>query len=339
MRNDTAMIRALTTGLLISLLAAGCKSSSSTTPLGGISEADCPDDIEKQITLSASAISLNPPAPLTINAEVGNYPAKVARRVMIAVTAQDRARDMRVLSSTLSMTTLGGTLAGWAAIGPDLASSNAVDVIPGRLRIRPFLGTAKLKNQTMAVDVFISPGSVPIDEMTVATTPLWTAEQQAVQPDAVQLELSTVRHLSVFDVVEGTVQLELLGAPSRSAREHWHCSFVSRFELVDHDSVLPDLWGLRVIGGHATANQWLALDDPTYGPFRAVFVNPERARGFAAWLRATTTTRVSQYTLGVLQLKEPEPGIAPASNRSIATPFRGLSDSELSLLEVKRLGE
>jgi hypothetical protein len=319
-------------------LVSGCASSGGHTAVTP-TEIDCPDDIQSQVRLSASAVPLTFPAALNINAGSPEHPGLVARRVMVAVAPTGAARGMRIFSTSLSLTTIGGTLAGWASIGHDLAASNAVDIIPGRLRMQPFVPGSRLTAQTVAVDVFVTPGSAPIDESVITTGSLWNAEHRATAASNLQITLTPVRHLTVFDVVEGTLVLELTAAAKRSAQERWRCSITTQFQLIDHESVLPNLWVLRKSGQRGVESQWLAFNDPTTGPFRAVFSDVQSARGFAGWLRETRAQSVGPYQLGLFRPNEPNPNTPLISRLSVAVPFHGIAPEELQTLEVKRLGE
>lgn len=303
---------------LLAALLIGCESHPRPDIVSGATEVDCPEAMQSQVRLSAASIPLTFPASLNINAGSAEHPSLVARRILVAVSPIGTARGIQVLSSRLTLTTVGGTLAGWASVGHDLAASSALDVIPGRLRMEPFLGGSAptLKSQTLALDVFVTPGSVPIDEPVIRLGTLWSADDKPTQPDSLRITLLPMRHLTVFDTVEGTVALEVTAAipAHRPAREYWRCSFSTHFQLIDHESVLPDLWVLRKAGARRTQSRSLELNDPVTGPFRAVFSDPRVARGFAAWLRATHTERVGPYRLG-------------------------MSPDELQSLEVERLGE
>jgi hypothetical protein len=323
--------------LLLTVLP-GC--ASRPTQTSAATEIDCPAETQSQVRLSASAVPLTFPASLSINAGSAEHPALVARRIMVAVSPTTATRSIQVLSSNLTLTTVGGTLAGWAALGHDLAASNAIEVIPGRLRIQPFLGsTPALQAQTTALDVFITPGSTPIDEPALSVAELWNAERKPISPESLRVVLTPVRHLTVFDVVDGTLTLELTAKPNRSSHEYWSCSFSTRLSLIEHDSVLPDLWSLRTTGRRVAANQWLALDDPATGPFRVIFTDPQAADGFAAWLRATRAGRAGHYRLGLFQLEARDIKLPATARQRIGLPFHEMSPEELQSLEVKRLGE
>jgi hypothetical protein len=269
----------------------------------------------------------------------------------------DAARGMRILSSTLAITTLGGTFEGWAALSdevvspdatrgarvpsrtrrPNPAERRAIDVIPGRLRIAPFLSAPTLQAQTMMLDVLVTPGGVPVDELVVNEGPMWTPDQRPVPPDALLVTLAPARHFTVFDVVEGKINLELLAASSRSAHEGWRCSFDTNVTLVEPDAERPPLWDLRTPVRGGKKKSWLGLYDPTIGPIRAIFTSPAAANGFASWLRQTGALRAGQFQLGMLQ---PANGQSPAPvEHSIADSFHPASVDELNALTVGRLGE
>lgn len=299
---------------------------------------DCPAQISDEVRLAAAAVPLTLPTELAAAASSADHPNEVGRRLTISVSPRGGARGMSVFSSTLSLMTTGGTLAGWARLGEGFASSNAVDITPGRLRIQPFLRSSTLEPQTMVVDLLVVPGSAPIDEVAIKPAALWDGEMRAVRPESVQIGLTPLRHFNVLDKVNGRVTLQLTAAHSRRARQRWNCSFEGRFELVDHEAVLPDLWSLRVTGLRGAADQWFALADPTSGAFRAIFTDARVARSFAAWLRATKAAEVGHYKVGLFQL-EPDENTPPAARRIPATPFHPLTQEDLQALEVKRLGE
>ena len=325
------------TAVALLVLLSACASSGGRTAVAP-TEVDCPDDLQSQVRLTASAVPLTFPAALTINAGSANQPGLVARRVIVGVAPMG-ARGTRILSSSLSLTTIGGTLAGWASIGHDLAASRSIDILPGRLRIQPFAAGSRLTAQTMALDIFVTPGSAPIDESAITTGALWTVASKPTSPANLQITLTPLRHLTVFDFVQGTLTLELTGAAKKSAREHWRCSFTTQLELIDHDSVLPDLWVLRKTGQRGVESQWLAFNDPTTGPFRAVFSDVRTARGFASWLRETHTQSVGPYQLGLFRPNEPSSNAPLTSRLSVTVPFHEISPEDLQTLEVKRLGE
>jgi hypothetical protein len=340
MRNVVNARLALMLGLLTGAFLAGCQTPGpQKTDAAAVAGATCPDEMQGQVTVAASAVPLAVPPELAAGPGSTEHPSLVARRVIISVAPKAAARGVRLFSSTLTMTPVGGTFTGWGTIDRGLERSKALDIDPGQLRIEPFLTSATVQAQTMTMDVLVSPGGAALDELAITTSPLWSSVQHPTRPDELQITFTPVRHMTVLDVVNARITLNVTAARARPTGELWRCTFENRFELVDHQSVLPNLWGLRKTGHDDEEDQWLALNDPTTGPFRAVFLNPEAARGFADWLRAAGAARVDKYLLGLFQLEEPDVDTPPAANRAIAVPFHGISTEELQTLEVKRLGE
>jgi hypothetical protein len=329
-----------TMGLLMSAAVAGCQSTGAGQPSpAALDEATCPEGMQDQVQIAGSAVPLEIPEALAHGSEATENSDQFARRVIVSVAPESMAAGAEIFSSTLTMTTVGGVFAGWAALDQRQERVKALDIIPGRLRIQPFLNSKSLQAQTMTVDVLVKPGSTPFDELAITTTPLWNDAQHPVRPEDLRLTLAPVRHMTVFDVVDARLTLTVTAAGRRGNPGLWHCSFENRLELMDRASLLPDLWGLRKSGFRGSENEWLALNDPTTGPFRAVFANPEAARGFTDWLRVTHATRIDKYALGLFSPEAPDIDAPPAINRAVAVPFHAISPQELEVLDVKRLGE
>jgi hypothetical protein len=320
-------------------------------------EHPCPAELQGQVAVSAAAVPRSIPLELTADEGFVKTYGVVGRRIMISVAPMDAARGMIVLSSTLAITTLGGTFEGWAALSDEVASPDAtrhagvpsrtrrpnpaerqaIDVLPGRLRIRPFLGAPTLHPQTVMLDVLVTPGGVPVDELVVNEGPMWTPDQRPIPPDSLLVTLTPARHFTAFDVVEGKISLEFVATNSHSAHERWRCSFDTNVTLVEPDAERPPLWDLRTPVRGGKKKSWLGLYDPTIGPIRAIFTSPAAANGFASWLRQTGALRAGQFQLGMLQPADAR-SRAPAEH-SIADSFQPASADELNALTVGRLGE
>jgi hypothetical protein len=321
-------------------------------------EHPCPAELQGQVVVSAAAAPRSIPLELATDEGFVKTYGVVGRRVMISVAPMDAARGMRILSSTLAITTLGGTFEGWAALSDEVVSLDAtrrarapsrtrranpagrraIDVIPGRLRIAPFLSAPSLQAQTVMLDVLVTPGGVPVDELVVSEGPMWTPDQRPVPPDALLVTLTPARHFTVFDAVEGKVSLEFVAAKSRSAHERWRCAFDTSVTLVERDAERPPLWDLRTPVRGGKKKSWLALYDPKIGPIRAIFTSPAAANGFASWIRQTGALRAGQYRLGMFQPADEERPPVPVEH-SIADSFHPASVRELNALVVGRLGE
>ena len=337
MRNYGVPAIIATIGLLIASVLAGCQSTGGTEPnQAALEDATCPEGLQDRVKVAGSAVPLEIPQELAHATEATEYNGQVARRVIVSVAPGSAVQGAKVFSSTLAISTVGGVFAGWATLDHSQERSKAVDVIPGRLRVQPFFNSKSLHAQTMTVDMLVKPGSTPLDELAIGTSSLWSDKQLPTRPEDLRLTFTPLRHMTVFDVVDARLTLDITAS---SAHTPWHCSFESRVELIDRASVLPALWGLRKTGLGSAQSEWLALNDPTTGPFRAVFTNPEAARGFANWLRATRAIRIEKYVLGLFPLKDSDRRTPPAVTPPVAASFHGISREELEVLDVKRLGE
>src|SRR6185437_6462359 len=176
-----------------------CACSHAPPVPGGVAHetlADCPNELRERVRVSASAVPIALPDGLSSQL--------IARRLLISSSLINTAAAVHVRGSTLNITTVGGTFAGYGrVVGVVLPSrGRALEIIPGRLRVEPFLFSPELRAQTIALDVILTPGGAPADKVTLSVAPLWTSDRQAVAPDALQINTSAERHLTVFDVVE-----------------------------------------------------------------------------------------------------------------------------------------
>jgi hypothetical protein len=221
---------------------------------------------------------------------------------------------------------LGGTFEGWAAaVGKD----RAVEVLPGRLTITPFLGTSTLTAQTLTLDVLINPGGAPVDEVALTTSPMWTADRRPIAPEAIAVTLVPIRHFTVYDEVTAIARLQY-GA----------CTVEERFVLADRDAVRPPLWDIGIALRGDSRSSWLALYDSVTGPVRVIFTNPAVAAGFSTWLRQTGARRLGKYELGVIHPVESDNDEPTARfEHFLMGSFQPISADELSVLRVGPLGE
>src|SRR5690348_14882311 len=127
------------TGFAAALTAPGCQTT--TVP---IASPECPADLQGTTTLSAAAVPVR--IPQALQAAPGSVASfgMVGRRITVSVAPAAAARPVRVGSSTLTLATLGGTLAGWAVSRP---AGRAIEIIPGRLRVHPYLSSGALRAQ------------------------------------------------------------------------------------------------------------------------------------------------------------------------------------------------
>ncbi len=322
--------RMLLATLILTVLASGCEGARDRIPT---IDDECPSELERQVTLSGSSVPITVPAEIAL-AHPGAQ-TLLGRRIILAVTVGDRARGLRLFSSSLSISTVGGTFAGWAELERDARPGRALDLLPGRIRIRPFLGA--LQAQTTSLDALLIPGGVAVDEMTVSMPALWTEDQRPIEPQALQPTFNPARHFTAFDAVSATITLELvLGKSSH----RWTCSFDTEVRLTGREETLPPLWGLTRIARGGPPKLWIALYERSKGPIRAVFNDPASAQGFARWLGETAATRAGDYRLVVLSDDdaEPHPG-ALRSGPAITGDVRSLTVEDTRALKVTRLGE
>lgn len=323
----------------------GC--SDSPPMLGGAARAtlaDCPDELRERVRVAASAMAISLSDGLSPQLGTTQPGELVARRLLISASLTGEAAAVRVRGSTLTVTTVGGTFAGPASVvmrsNPlEVVRDRALEVIPGRVRVEPFLSSSKLHPETIVLDVALIPGGVPADKMTVSLAPLWTPERHPVPPDSLQITIAAERHLTVFDVVEAHVSLEVDGTVPARSRDTWACSYETNLTLVDHDSVLPGLWDLHTVPRVGRPKRWLALFTPAVGPFRVILTDAQAAQAFATWLRTTGATHAGGYQLGLFERDTGMSQSTIPADRDIARTFQPVSADEAQMLVVGRIGE
>jgi hypothetical protein len=321
-------------GLVTAVLAAGCQTPPAPPPADEEPQA-CSAEFQSAITVRVSAAPRQVPPELLAVEGVEKRYAVLARRLLIAVVPKSPAVGASIRDSTLTITPFGGTFVAWGTLDGKTA---ALDVVPGRLRITPFLATGALHAQTRELDTVIQAGGAPIDQVAITTGPLWDATRRPMPPDAVQVTLVPLRHFTAYDVVDAKVALEFI-VQQRSEQPRL-CTVETRVDLIDHDAVRPPLWDLGTARPGGARKLWLALFDPQTGPVRAIFTDPVAARGFAEWAQQSGATHVSRYQLGLFEPEEMEgqTRVVP-TDRDIMGSFRPISAEELLALTVRLLAE
>jgi hypothetical protein len=252
--------------------------------------------------------------------------AGVGRRILLSAEVARTVPRVRLLENSLQLTTLGGTLVGWARLDRPAGAGahQSIQVSGGYLRIAPFVPGRRLRTYTQSVDVLVLPGGEPASQLALRPGKMWDEAGRPTAPDALKVLLEPIQHMTVLDVVEARADLEFLAQHRSGAREYWECAIQSDFQLVDHDSVLPRLWTLRP-AKRGAPHDALALYRPTVGAFPMLFLDPATAAGFMRWLAETHATGVAGYAIGWM---------APEKAADFhAAPKTGLSD-----LAVKQLG-
>jgi len=332
----------LATVIATLLVSGGCaETSPSRQPQSA--ELTCPAELADHVHVLASSVARAIPPDLAADDSFENK--TLGRRLLVSVSVDGMARGAKVQSSSLAITTLGGTFRGWAArttatgAREPVARKQSMDVIPGRLRITPFLDEGTLQPQTGSLDVFIVPGSNPVDEMSVSTSALWNPDRRPQQPEAVQVTLNPLRHFAQYDQVEATLSLHFVTLKSRFDRERSECTVENRLTLVERDELMPRLWDLRK-SAQGRSELWLALFDPQTGPFRAIFTSPAEADRVAMWVRQTHSSRLGSYQLGLFRPDYSRDALRTLpSPHSVSDTFRPASAEDLNELVVGRLGE
>lgn len=344
------MGRAITGVSAIAILLALSACLTSTSPSREetpVSEESCPKDVADQIAIVASS------APRILPMEIGfqdaavKIPGVLARRVIIGFNPKEALQGLKVVSSTLSVDPLGGTFIGWAHFvdpreggSADDGRSNSIDVTPGRLRIAPFLSGKKIHAQSVSFDVALVPGGVPVDEMSVTLQPLWDTNGKPRSAEKLRVTLTPVRHMTIFDSVEGRAQLTV-HVSSKAPGQVWECSAEAHFILADHDVIRPPLWDIgRPDAGGGRRKLWLAFYDPQAGPFRVIFENPSAASDFTAWLKETGAPAIGQFKLGMFRRDETSGQQTVNSvDRSIMQSYQPITAEDMAAIRVAPLGE
>jgi hypothetical protein len=342
----------LNPALLLTLALIACRPIA--TEKSGPQELDaaaCPPSVQEQVKLTAQAAAITIPPNL---APAGNSTDAVAgRRVVISVSAGAAAERLHLVSNAITITTFGGTLENIAnpnenggAISnsaprlTQISDGRALELSPGRLRIAPFVIGASLHPQTLSLDLLVTPGGSPLDEMVVATQVMWDSQLHPLPPERVTISLVPLRHFTMYDEVEATLSLDFAARRSGTARQEWACSAESRFILVDRTATAPNLWDLRQSAEHGRSEWWLALFSAKDGPLRAIFTSPGDASGFASWLRQTHALHAGGYDIGMFRPEYSRSArrTVPAFH-SVADTYRTASVDDLDALAIGRLGE
>jgi hypothetical protein len=339
--------------VLLALALISCRAVTPEKVAGEQDTAVCPPQIQEQVKVAASAAAITIPPNLAPGDNSSN--AVAGRRVVISLSPGAAAAGLHLVSNTIAITTYGGTFENladastnavassrrahdWPRITP-ISDERAIEITPGRLRIAPFVVGTTLRPQTLAIDLLVTPGGSPLDEMVVATEALWDSQLHPLPPDRVAISLVPLRHFTMYDQVEATLSLDF-AARRGTARQQWTCSAESRFTLVDRNATAPNLWDLREAAEYGRSEWWLALFSARGGPFRAIFSSPADASSFAAWLRQTHALHVGGYDVGVFRPEYSRNArrTVPAFH-SVADTFRTVSSDDLNALIVGRLGE
>jgi hypothetical protein len=313
----------------------------------------CPEWTSEQLGLVISVAPIAVPDVLTVSeGAVSGYGIQ-ARRISIAVKPPQMASSVRLSASALSIYVFGGIFRGWAtpegqfadaSIGSKAAfvkpqsrvvsSTQALEVMPGRVSVTPFLSGKKLHAQTQAIDIAILPGGAAVDQPVVSATSFWDKDQRPIAPAQLDVKLLPLRLSSVYRTVEAKIKLDYEISNS-SGSERFSCSATRQAVLVDRDAIRPALWDIGVPTQFGARKKWLALYSPATGAVRAVFTTLEAANAFTRWVQQVSAVTAGKYSLGLFTpaARDEEEPILP-SDASIMETFQPITVEELMLLKV-----
>jgi hypothetical protein len=334
---DRILTRMLVCAAAIGVLTAGCQSVRPVPRVPeGVELVACSDSIQSSIALRASVSPRELPKEFVTSEGVEKRYPFVGRKVLVAVVPRGEARELTILQSDLGIFSTGGTFEGWATFS-NLATG--VDVVPGRLRIEPFLPVGRLHPQTSIVDAIVRLGGAPFDQSVVTTTAMWDGSQRPISPDVLQATFTPLRHFTVYGAVNATITLNFV-AQLRHTDALCRGTVETSVQLVDREAARPPLWDLGTSYKDGPRKRWLALYDPQRGAVRAIFADPIAARGFAQWAQQTDATHVGRYQLGTFESPDLDSAIATVpTDRAIMESYHAITAEERDRLKVGPLGE
>jgi hypothetical protein len=359
----------LAIALIAALALPGCAPLSARAEPGAIDTLDaCPADSVGAVTLTSQALPINIPAALAAKGPLETV-GTTARRLTFTFAPGSFRPDDTVLWSKLSLRTYGGTVQGWTRLDADgheldaaptsdgeatatsttpsrtqrkaAARADHVTVSTGPGYITVIRGTTSDASvaSALTLDVLILPGGIPVNESIVRISELWTPNGKPLAPDAIRIDLAPANHAPGYDLVEAATTLDYV-LWQRRAGIACKGSAETRATLVDLESVRPPFWDLGVSAPNGPRTRWLALSNPAFGVFRAVFDSPTTATSFANWIRATHSTQAGRYHLGLFERNDTEP-LRPLAPVDLAAPntFQPFTSENSQSLRVGPLGE
>jgi hypothetical protein len=305
---------------------------------------DCPEALEGQVQLRAEVR----PTQLSETTLRQNSIATVgslARRLVVSVIPAGLSPDDRIVWSTLSADSLGGTFLAWDRLQtqsgpPDRQSEiSTVALAPGQLKVSRVAQHKTNLAGMYSIDVLLMPGGVAVDDTVLRIPNLWREDGTPAPASALTPQLVPVRHPPALDIVEATLQLDFVVRVGKT-REEWSCSADTRVTLVDQDALRQPFWDVGLAAPNSARREWLAVFAPDWGGVRLTFESPANAHAFADWLRATRSTLLGSYELRVFRQANRRGGrpFGPLSAEALQT-FRPLSAEDLRALTVGPVGE
>ncbi len=334
----------LLAGLLPAIALTGCGTPPQRAEFtSGYPTYNCPATLEGQVTLQAEVRPLDLQATGLHQTSIATR-GSLGRRLLVSVTPSGLRPNDRIVWSTLSVATFGGTLLGWDRFElatPDPGSQETSTVVssPGQLKITRVAKGRRDLAGGQSVDLLIMPGGVAVDDTVVHFSALWTEDGAPLSSDRVATRLIPLRHPPGLDLVEATLDLSFVVRVAETGDE-WVCASQARMTLVDREALRQPLWDLGLASKNAVRKERLALFDPTLGAVRLVFDNPASAHSFASWLRSTGATRVGEYPLSVFEQSGPSPArpFGPVGEDAMRN-IRPLTTADIGAFKVGPAGE
>jgi hypothetical protein len=247
---------------------------------------DCPDALDGQVRLEVEARDLP-------SATTGAF----GRRLVVSVTPAGLRAGDRIVWSSLTVASYGGTFLGWDGLQTERGPRSEVATValaPGQLRItRAARGKTDLAGM-YSIDVQLLPGGRTVEDTIVRVPRLWRDDGTPLPPQEVTPELLPARHPPGLDTVEANFVQDFVVRLGDGGDE-WSCSAEVRATLVDQDAVRQPFWDLGLASANSGRTEWLAVFDPALGGVRLVFDSPAAAKALADWMRATRSTQVGPY--------------------------------------------
>jgi len=318
---------------------------------------DCPDHLSGQVKLQAEA---RPIELSTSTVRENSIPTTGAlgRRLLVSVTPAGLRSEDRIVWSSLTIASYGGTFLGWDKLQTDSGVMEpwsdskqpaptqkkrdeivTVALSPGQVKINRAVRGKRDLSGMQSIDLILTPGGTPVDDMMVRIPKLWRDDGTPLPGDAVGPQLVPVRHPPGLDVVEATLQFDFVIRVGRAGDE-WSCSAETRVTLVDQDFLRQPFWDLGLASFNSSRHEWLALSDPALGAVRLVFDSPASANALANWIRTTRSMRLGPYALGVFRQPTRRAGrpFGPIDETMLQT-LRPLTIDDLGAIAVGAVGE
>lgn len=326
---------------------------------GGYPVYDCPPHLEGQVRIAAEVF----PMAAQPAREYGvRTVGALRRRLALAVEPAGLGRDDRIVWSSVTISSFGGTFVEWSGLQTDSlllspdhnaplrddahdereqSSSEIATVrsVPGQIKITRIAREDSDLAGVHSIDVSVMPGGSVVDDVVFTSLRLWNDDGSPLRAHDARFELSPVRHPPGLDVVQASIQLDFIVRLAES-REEWACSAETRTTLVDQDSLRQPFWDLGLAPKNSARREWLALFDSEIGAVRLMFDSPATANSFAEWLRASRATEIEDYTIGAFRQSNAGGSrpYGPVDAETLRT-FRPLRSDDLASIKVGPVAE